>query len=83
MENDNFLDQLVTGDEKWILYNNVQRKCSEDECGQSSLQTAKAGLHLKEFLLCVWWDLKGILYYGLLNPNKTITADRYCAGYRI
>jgi hypothetical protein len=26
-------------------------------------------------MLCVWWDIKGILYYELLNPNETTTAN--------
>jgi histone-lysine N-methyltransferase SETMAR len=30
-------------------------------------------------MLCVWWDLKGILHHKLLNPNEIIMADRYCA----
>nr|CDJ81304.1 unnamed protein product [Haemonchus contortus] len=28
-------------------------------------------------MLCIWWDQKGIVYYVLLNPNETVTADRY------
>jgi len=28
-------------------------------------------------LLCIWWDWKDVLYYELLQPGKTITADRY------
>ncbi|VDO54498.1 unnamed protein product [Haemonchus placei] len=28
-------------------------------------------------MLCIWWDQKGIVYYELLNPNETVTADRY------
>jgi histone-lysine N-methyltransferase SETMAR len=79
MENENFLDRLVTEDEKWILYNNVQRKCSWAECGQPSLPMAKVGLHLEKVMLCVRWDLKGILHYQLLNTNETIIADRYHA----
>jgi histone-lysine N-methyltransferase SETMAR len=68
----------VTRDEKWILYNNVQRKCSWDECRQPSLPVPEAVLHLKKDTLCVWWDLKGILYYELLNSNES-TVDRHCA----
>ncbi len=28
-------------------------------------------------MLCVWWDQKGIVYYELLEPNKTINAEVY------
>jgi hypothetical protein len=53
MENDNFLDCLVTGDKKWILNNNVQKKHIWVDCRQPSLPTAKAGLHLKK-ICCVF-----------------------------
>lgn len=32
----------------------------------------------KKALLCIWWDQKGVLYYELLKPGQTITAERYC-----
>jgi len=48
-----FLKQVVTGDEKWIIYNNVERKKSWSE---SPLAIPKVGLHLKKVMLCVWWD---------------------------
>ncbi|GFV31106.1 uncharacterized protein TNCV_4314311 [Trichonephila clavipes] len=25
----------------------------------------------------IWWDLNGVVYYGLLKPTETITGDRY------
>jgi len=28
-------------------------------------------------MLCIWWDQLGIIYYELLQPNVTITGDRY------
>jgi len=30
--------------------------------------TPKADLHQKKVMLSIWWDWKGILYYGLLLP---------------
>jgi len=59
----------VTGDEKWIIYNNVERKRSWGKRNAPPLATPKPGLHSKKVMLCVWWDWKGILYYELL-PNK-------------
>ena len=28
-------------------------------------------------MLSVWWDMKGVIYFELLEPRKTITADLY------
>ena len=28
-------------------------------------------------MLCIWWDQKGVIYYELLKPGETITAERY------
>lgn len=28
-------------------------------------------------MLCIWWDLKGVVYYELLKPSETVTGDRY------
>ena len=31
----------------------------------------------KKLMLCIWWDQLGVVYYELLQPNETITAERY------
>lgn len=62
-KNDPFLKRLVTGDEKWIIYNNVKRKSSWRKRNEAPLTTAKAGLHPKKVMLCIWWDWRGILHY--------------------
>ena len=28
-------------------------------------------------MLCVWWDQKGVVYYKLLKPGKTVNTKRY------
>lgn len=73
-----FLHRLVTGDEKWVVYNNQTRKRHWAKSGQVPLTTPKAELHQKKLMLCVWWDMKGIIYYELLQPNQTINAEKYC-----
>ena len=52
-EKEPFLDRIVTGGEKWILYNNVQRKRNWKRAGEGAKPVAKAGLHPMKVLLCV------------------------------
>ena len=73
-----FLQQIVTGDEKWILYNNVGRKRLWGKQNEPPPTTPKAGLHPKK-VMCIWWDWKGVLYYELLPENQTINSNKYCS----
>ena len=76
-ENDPFLKRLITGDEKWVVYNNIKRKRSWSRPGEPTQTTSKADIHQKKVLLSVWWDYKGIVYFELLPPNRTINSDVY------
>ena len=68
----------MTGNEKWILYNNVEGKQLWDKRNEPPPTTPKASLHPKKVLLCIWWDWKGSLYYEFLLENKTIISNKYC-----
>lgn len=72
-----FLHQIVTGDEKWIHYDNPKRRKSWVKPGQPSTSTAKSNIHGSKLMLCIWWDQRGVIYYELLKPNETITGERY------
>lgn len=76
-EENPFLKRLITGDEKWIVYQNIKRKRSWVKPKDSPIRQPKAGLHPKKVMLSVWWDWKGIIYYELLPSNKTINAVEY------
>lgn len=78
-EKASFLKQIITGDEKWIHYNNVGRKRSWSMTDEAPQTVAKAGLHPKKIMLSVWWDYKGVLYYELLPQNTTINSTKYCS----
>jgi [histone H3]-lysine36 N-dimethyltransferase SETMAR len=67
----------VTGDEKWIYFDNPKRKRSWTDIGASAKHTSKQNIHGRKVLLCIWWDQKGILFYELLQPGETITALLY------
>ncbi|UYV79179.1 K02A2.6-like [Cordylochernes scorpioides] len=72
-----FLHRIVTGDEKWIHYDNPKRRKSWNKPGHASTSTAKPNIHGKKLMLCIWWDQLGVIYYELLQPNETITGERY------
>lgn len=75
---DPFLKRIVTGDEKWVVYNNNKRRRSWCGPSESSQAVAKPDLHAKKVMLCIWWDWKGIVYYEVLPRGQTINAERYC-----
>lgn len=73
-----FLKRLVTGDEKWIVYNNVHRQRSWSAKGSEPTTTVKPRLTPFKIMLCIWWDWKGVVYYELLPRNETINSTKYC-----
>ena len=72
-----FLHRIVTGDEKWIYFDNPKRKKSWVDPGQPSTSQPVRNIHGKKALQCIWWDQKGAVYYELLKPGETVTGDRY------
>ena len=73
-----WLRNLITGDEKWVLYVNHTRNCQWFSVGQTATVTPKHDLHPKKVMLSVWWGIKGIIYWELLPDGCTVTADLYC-----
>ena len=51
------LNRMITGDEKWITYENI-RKRAYFESGKSSPSASKPNLTLNKRMLCVWWDIQ-------------------------
>ncbi|XP_043498852.1 histone-lysine N-methyltransferase SETMAR-like [Polistes fuscatus] len=51
---DSFLKRLITGDEKWIVYNNVNQKRSWMMQDEPAHTTSKAEVHQKKIMLSVW-----------------------------
>lgn len=72
-----FLHKIITYDEKWVLYHNPKRIKSSVHSEEPSTFTVKSNIHTKKVLLCIWWDVKGVVYYELLQPCQTDIADRY------
>ena len=68
----------MTGNEKWILYNNTKWKRSRDKGNEPLPTTTKVSLRPKKMMLCLQQDWKGVLYYELLLENQTISS-KYCS----
>ncbi|XP_071036592.1 histone-lysine N-methyltransferase SETMAR-like [Parasteatoda tepidariorum] len=53
-ENDPFLKRVITGDEKWVVYNNVQLKRSCNKKDEPAQSISKANIHQKKVMLFSW-----------------------------
>jgi len=71
-----FLHRIVTGDEKWIYFENPKCKRSWVTPGESSTSTARSNA-MDGRQCSVWWDQKGVIYYELLKPGETVNTERY------
>jgi len=71
-----FLHRIVTGDEKWIYFQNPKRKKSWVDSAQPSISSSRPNRFGRKTMLCVWWDQEGVIYYELLKP-ETVNAHRY------
>ncbi|GFU34450.1 histone-lysine N-methyltransferase SETMAR [Trichonephila clavipes] len=49
-----FLKQMVTGDEKWVTYDNIVRKRSWSKRVEAAQTVAKPGLTPRKVLLYIW-----------------------------
>lgn len=72
-----FLHRIVTGDEKWIHYDNPKRKKAYVKKGEAGPSTPKPNIHGAKVMLCIWWDQLGVIHYELLPSGQTINAQLY------
>jgi [histone H3]-lysine36 N-dimethyltransferase SETMAR len=77
-----FLSLIVTGDEKWVLYANFKTRKSWVRKGEKPQPNVRPDLHIKKIMLCVWWNVDGIVYWELLPHGSTINAEVYIAQLR-
>lgn len=75
--NFNWLNDVITGDEKWALYITRSRHRQWVSVEQQAEPEPKPDLHEKKVMLSVWWDSQGIIYHEFLPHNVTITAAYY------
>jgi hypothetical protein len=73
-----WLHNLITGDEKWVLYvkHTFKQQCLV--AGQTGIATPTNDLHPKNIMLSVWQGVSGIIDWELPPAGCTITTDLYC-----
>ncbi|CAK9827579.1 Histone-lysine N-methyltransferase SETMAR [Anthophora retusa] len=71
-KNDPFLKRIITGDEKWVVYNNVKRKGSWSKKDEPAQSISKANIHQKKVMLSVWWDFKGIVFLSFYRTTQRL-----------
>ena len=74
----NFFDSILTGDEKWITFDNTHRGLQWLDPDQVPEGTPKPHRFVKKVMLCVWWNTKGIVQYEVLESGQTVNSDLYC-----
>ena len=73
-----FLDRLVTGNKKWVLYINMAKKRQWLSENEDPVPTPRAGPHPQKVLFSVWWNCHGVLYFELFDEGEYINAKYYC-----
>ncbi|KAK6733469.1 hypothetical protein RB195_017302 [Necator americanus] len=72
-----WLEQLVTGDEKWISYSNIHRRTQWVDKGTDTEDVSKLNVHAKKVMLCILWSVHGVECWVLFAQGCTVTADVY------
>jgi histone-lysine N-methyltransferase SETMAR len=58
-----YLHRIVTGDEKWVHYENSKRKKAWVTPSEPGPSQPKRDSHCAKVMLCVFWDMKSMVYY--------------------
>ena len=74
--NESFHDQIVTWDEKWILYNNQWWPAQWLDWERAPRHFPKP-MCTKKVMVTGWWSTTRLIHYSFLNPGKIITSEKY------
>jgi histone-lysine N-methyltransferase SETMAR len=79
-EGDSFLDHIITGDETWCHYYEPESKQQSMEWRHVNSPSKKQYKMLPSVgkLMCtVFWERKGVILLGFLEPGQTVNSDYY------
>lgn len=73
-----WLCDLVTGDEKYVLFVNHTNKRQWLGRGETGILNVKSKVTEKKVMIAVFWDIHGIVYWEFIPEGTTMTAKTYC-----
>jgi hypothetical protein len=81
-EGDVFLDKIVTGNETWVKFVNVETKEESRQWlhthSPNKPRKFKQSLANRKLIATLFWDRKGVLLIEFMEPETTITLETYC-----
>ena len=72
-----FLDQIITCDEKWITYDNRYAHNQWILSGEKAAPAPRKSLHGKKAMLCIWWCSKGVIHFEIVPDGNAINSEVY------
>ena len=75
--NEPFLDQIVTCNEKRILSNNHWQPAQWLDQKEVPKHFSKPNLHQKMVIVTLWWSAVNLIHYSFLNASKIIPFEKY------
>ena len=83
--NEPFLDQIVLFNENWILCDNQGWPAQWMAQEEAPKHFWKAKLHQKKkkkIMVIVCWSAAHLIHYSFLNPDETITSEKYAQAHQ-
>lgn len=77
-EQEDFLDRIITADEKWVSFKNPVNKKQYLSRGQPANKVPKPDFRQKRVLLSVFWWKGGIIHWETIPTGQTINSHLYC-----
>jgi hypothetical protein len=77
-EDENFLKNIITGDETWVYGYNVETKAQSSQwMSKGSPRPKKVRQVWSNVMLTVFFDSEGVVHHAFLPQGKTVTKEYY------
>ena len=74
---DRFWKRIVTCDEKWVFLVNLDHSRRWIPSDQNLSSVARQDHFGNKVMLCVWWDVDGVVHFELIADGQAVNAELY------